>query len=137
MHKTQHGTARFSPPSALSHKPPKLCSHGCYHFTRIFRCLYSLIQYIALTVPVKYLVCILYAHKYVYSLMYVCIVCLYISVYVCVFVHNPSLEMCGYSYTLCVCQLQESMNASTHFLITYFYSHFVLLNNENKKCHVF
>lgn len=131
MHKTRHRTARFSPPFALSHEPPKLCSHGCCHFTRIFRCLYSLIQYIALTVPVQYLVCILYAHKYVYSLMYVCIVCLYIYVYVCVFVHSLSLAMCGYSYTFYM-PIMKRYECRHPLLIIYFYPHFVLLNNENK-----
>lgn len=47
----------------------------------------------------------MHINMYIHSCMYVCIVCLYISVYVCVFVHSLSLEMCGYSYTLCVCQL--------------------------------
>lgn len=47
--------------------------------------------------------------------MYVCIGRFSISVYVRVFVHSLSLEMCGYSYTLYVCQLKKNMNASIHF----------------------
>lgn len=127
MHKTRHGAARLSPLSAES-QPSRLCSHGCHHPTRLSWCLCSLIQYIALTVPVQNLVCILYAHKYVYSLMYVCIGCFSISVYVRVFVHSLSLEMCGYSYTLSVCQLKNKKYECQHpLLISYFYSHFVML----------